>query len=83
MPKSKQLTGEAALHGHRVNTILKNTVIGVILKNRENRKVPKLQDILRKTIEKQKTDKAASRQQKRSKSLAELLTPDNDYLTDQ
>ena len=52
MPKGEPLLGADALKGHHVNTILKNTVIGVILKNRENRKVPKLQDILRKTIEK-------------------------------
>jgi len=47
MPHGKPLVGAQALKGHTVSTILKNTVIGVILKNRENRKVPKLQDILR------------------------------------
>ena len=52
MPRGQFLEGSNALSGHRVNTILKNTVIGVIIKNRENRKVPKLQDILRRTIEK-------------------------------
>jgi CRP-like cAMP-binding protein len=42
IPRGDPLVGTKALAGHHVNMIMKNTIIGVILKNRENRKVPKL-----------------------------------------
>ena len=61
---------------------LKNAIFHFILKEREERKVPKLKDILNKAIEQQKRSKQAMRNKIASLSLDNLEATDT-YLTEE
>ena len=59
--KNKLWQGLKAERAQNVSILFKNTVIQLLLKHREDRKVPKLSDILKISIEKQKEAAQAKR----------------------
>ena len=54
--------GRTAIRAQNTSILFKNTVMKFLLKNREERKVPKLSDILKQSVEKQKEAAQAKRQ---------------------
>ena len=78
--KDKVYKGEEALHVQRLILKLKNAIMYYIVRNREERKVPKLSDILHQAIEKQKKEKEERRRQKQNMTL-ENLEPEASNLT--
>ena len=58
------LKDEKAIRAQKTSLLFKNTVINFLLKNRKERKVPKLSDILKLSIEQQKHQAKMKRQRK-------------------
>jgi hypothetical protein len=54
MANGNILKGELALKARKIDLIVKNTIMSILVKNREEKKVQSLQEALRTTIEKQK-----------------------------
>lgn len=50
LPSGETLTGEEAIRASKMSQLLKSTIMTVLVKNRETRKVPKLKDMLLKAI---------------------------------
>ena len=53
LPSGEIITGEMAHRASRLSHKLKNVIMGLLIKQRENRKVPKLKEILQKAIERE------------------------------
>ena len=79
--KGAPMTTEESERGRRALLALKNAIFFFILKNREERKVPKLRDVLNQAIERQKRAKEAMRKKINSITLDTLDTTDM-YLTE-
>jgi len=61
--KGECMKDDEALHIQRIILQLKNAIMYYIVRNREQRKVPKLSEILQQAIEKQKKEKEERRRQ--------------------
>lgn len=67
LPKGGKLIGEEAIRASKLSALLKSTIMTLIIKNRETRKVPKLKEILQQAISREKKEQAFRRQQERVK----------------
>lgn len=66
---------------NKVTVQLKNAVMYHIVKNREQRRVPQLKDLIQQVIAKQKREMAASRKKQNNFNI-EQMGPSNTYLTE-
>jgi predicted kinase len=74
MANGKIITGELALRARKIDLLVKNTIMGILVKNREEKKVASLSEALKTTIEKQKNEKHLDRVAEKTNTIDDLMS---------